>query len=78
MTQEEICRKILHQAIHDGLVTFNGEYGAARCVHDFTAGDLVGVANLLTELTAPQTQAEVPAPLITFEKPRNPDDDIPF
>lgn len=57
MTLEEMTRKILHQAIQDGLVKFNEDYhgtkvseGRATCVHAFTAGDLVGTANVLSEL----------------------------
>lgn len=45
MSPEEIVRQLLRQAVTDGLIT------ELKPVDQMSSGDLVGVANLLLELT---------------------------
>ena len=54
MTLEQICRDLLHKAIEDGLVKRTRGKFSNRGDQEFTAGELVGMANLLNERMAPK------------------------
>jgi hypothetical protein len=48
---EQMCREVLQKAVDEGIVTFNREnFGSTESPMEMTAGDLCGVANLLSTL----------------------------